>query len=329
MIHADAGADRLAIARIAVFGIWFVNLAITPVRNFALLPAELLDPPAMLRPFPVETWLASEPTVVALKLLGLALTAACILGVRPWRPIAATTVGVFLWHDAVMKSLQGYDNHAQAAVLFVAVVLAVAPAADALSAHPRRQEDREDRSRYAGPLLLATFIVGLTYTVIGLRRLTHGGVAVFTDGSLERWVTARSQQYAATDFEFGTTMLDLPGAGTVLALGMVLVTILEVLSLLVLRSPRLRAVWLAGLVPFHLSTLLLMNIFFWENLILLAVLFTGLPDRLLRRTVDGTNGRERPARTKPLEQYARYRRSRQPRPDSSGATRGSACTRSS
>jgi hypothetical protein len=329
MIHADAGAERLAIARIAVFGIWFVNLLMTPVRNFAWLPAELVDQPAVLRPFPIETWLASEPTVIALKVLGLILTAACILGVRPWRPLAVTTVAMLLWHDAVMKSLQGYDNHAQAAVLFAAIVLALAPATDALSVHPRRQESREDRSGYAGPLLLAAFLVALTYTLIGLRRLTHGGVAVFTDGSPERWVTARSQQYAATDFELGTTMLDLPGAGTVLALGMVLVTILEVLSLLVLRSPRLRGVWLAVLVSFHLSTLLLMNIFFWENLILLAVLFTGLPERLLRRTSDGTNGRERPARTEPLEQYARRRRSRQLRPDPSGASRGSACTRSS
>jgi hypothetical protein len=279
MIHVDAGADRLAIARIAVFGIWFVKLVITPVRNFALLPAELVDPPVVLGLLPVEIWLTSEPTVVALKVLGLALTAACILGVRPWRPLAITTVTVILWHDATMKSVQGYDNHAQAAVVFAAIVLAVAPAADALSVHPRRpQAGQEDRSRYAGPLLLASFLVALMYTLIGLRRLVYGGVTVFTDGSLERWVAARSQQYAATDFGLGTTVLDLPGAGVLLALGMVVVTTLEVLSLLVLRSRKLRAVWLAVLIPFHLFTLLLMNIFFWENLILLAVLFTRLPE---------------------------------------------------
>ena len=34
---------------------------------------------------------------------------------------------------------------------------------------------------------------------------------------------------------------------------------------------------MAGVPGFHVSTLFLMNIFFWENLILLAVLFTPLP----------------------------------------------------
>jgi hypothetical protein len=328
MIHAHAGADRLAITRIAVFGIWFVRLATTPMRNFALLPAELLDPPAVLRPFPLGIWLGSQPTVLALQILGLGLTAACILGVRPWRPIALTTVAVLLWHDATMKSLQGYDNHAQVAVLLIALVLAFGPAADALSVH-RRREVHPDRARYAGPLLLAAFLVAITYTLIGLRRVTHGGVAVFVDGSLERWVAARSQEYAATGFELGSTVLGLPGAATMLALGMLVVTALEVFSLLSLRSPRLRAVWLGVLVPFHLSTLLLMNIFFWENLILLGVLFTSIPDRLLDRARGGSTGRVRPGGSDSVEQYARQQRGRATGPDVGGATRGSACTRSS
>jgi hypothetical protein len=328
MIHEDAGADRLAIARIAVFGIWFVQFAITPVRNFTLIPPELIEPPAVLSMLPVEVWLGSASTVGALKVLGLALTTACVLGVRPWRPIALTSVLIIFWHDAAMKSVQGFDNHGQAAVLYLALVLAVAPAADTMSVHRRRPE-LQAQSSYAGPLLLGSFLMATAYTLMGLRRLVYGAATVFTDGSIERWVAARSQQYAESNFDLGIALLALPGAGAFLALGMLVVTILEAMSLLVLRSAKLRAVWLAVLVPFHLSTLLLMNIFFWENLILLAVLFTGLPERLLRRTSDGTNGRERPARTEPLEQYDRRRRSRQLRPDPSGATRGSACTRSS
>jgi hypothetical protein len=293
MIHTDAGADRLALARITVFGIWFVHLAKTPVQNFPLLPAELLDPPAVLRLFPLETWLASEPTVVGLKVMGLALTAACILGVRPWRPVALTTVAMLLWHDGATKSLQGFDSHAQAAVLVTALVLAIAPATDALSVHPRRQV-LVDQPHYGGPLLLAAFLMALTYTLIGLRRLVHGGIEVFTDQSIERWVAARSQQYPTSDFDLGLTVLGLPGAGTALALGMLVVTIFEAVSLLVLRSPKLRAVWLAVLVTFHLSTLLTMKIFFWENMLLLVVLFTGLPDRLLR-SATGSSDRLRPA----------------------------------
>lgn len=103
---------------------------------------------------------------------------------------------------------------------------------------------------------------------------------MFTDGSIERWLAGRSQQYGPYDVDLGLAVMDSPTAGVLLVAGMLVVTVFEVLSLLTLRSARFRTMWLVVLVSFHVSTLLLMNIFFWENLVLLAVLFTGSIDRL-------------------------------------------------
>lgn len=54
MIHEDATADRLAAARIAVFGVWFAIIAMTPVTNFALLPAEVIAPAGIMRMLPMR-----------------------------------------------------------------------------------------------------------------------------------------------------------------------------------------------------------------------------------------------------------------------------------
>jgi hypothetical protein len=65
------------------------------------------------------------------------------------------------------------------------------------------------------------------------------------------------------------------------------VTLFEILSPLALVWRRFRWVWLAVIAPFHLTTLFTMNIFFWENLILLAVVFTGLPTWVQERRRTG------------------------------------------
>lgn len=272
MIHEGATADRLAIVRIAVFGIWFVRIAVTPVTNYTLLPAELVEPVGLMRLLPMEALLASEPFLSALKVAGLALTLACMLGARPWRPIALAAVLMIVWHDGAMKSVQSYVNHAQIIAMYVALVLAVSPAADTRSVHRRRMV-RDGAWTYGGPLLASAFVAALTYSLMGVRRLAVGGVDVFVDGSIERWVATRSQQYAAYNFDVGATVAELPGAAVLLSIGMAVVTVAETGSLLVLRFPRLAAWWLAVLVPFHLATVPLMNIPFWENLILLLALF--------------------------------------------------------
>jgi hypothetical protein len=55
--------------------------------------------------------------------------------------------------------------------------------------------------------------------------------------------------------------------------GFLLVTVFEACSPLALLSATFRRSWLVVMLAFHLSTLVLMNIVFWENMLLLAVVF--------------------------------------------------------
>lgn len=279
MIHRSSGPFHLAVLRIAVFLIWFVILFDFDASAFSRLPPGLIDLHAFSGALRA---LASSPTLLAIvKVAALVGCGLCVLGVRPFAVVAGPTAVLVLVLDTAMKSIGSYTNHAQILVLLLALLLPFFPAADSLSVHRRPPPDRSPWL-YRVPLMVAATIIVASYTFIGARRLFTGGITIYLDDSIVRWVVARTLEEGAHDVSFGLRILDYPWLAVPLALGMVVTTAVEILSPLALVKPRFRWVWLAVIVGFHLSTLFLMNIFFWENLILLAVLFTPIVD-LLRR----------------------------------------------
>ena len=71
-----------------------------------------------------------------------------------------------------------------------------------------------------------------------------------------------------------------PGLFAIINLGFPLVTVVEILSPYCLVSRRFRHFWLVTIFGFHVLTLLLMQIVFWENIILRIVLMTGVAGAL-------------------------------------------------
>lgn len=281
-MHRGVRAEHLAVVRIVVFAVWFAIIAATSTGSFHLLPEELLDPRGFARLLPLEAvfwtpWLAG--VAKALTLLGCL---ACLLGVRPHGVVATATVSLIFLHDAVLKSLGGYSNHAQSGLLMVAALVAAFPAADALSVSGRRSADRSPWL-YRTPLVASALLIALTYSFIGTRRLFVGGGEVFTDGSIERWAVGRTLEYSWYDLDVGLMVLDQRWLVPVLVGGMAVATVFEIVSPLVIRYRKLLPYWLAVIVPFHLATAVSMNILFWENLILILFLFTGLTDAVVRR----------------------------------------------
>ncbi|MFA9428630.1 hypothetical protein [Egicoccus sp. AB-alg2] len=281
MIESTVAAQRLAVVRIVVFGVWFIRLATTPVASYALLPSEAVQPVGIMQLLPVATLLSSPVALELLRGAGLVFTAACVLGLRPWRLLGVTAFLLVLWHDGAMKATQAYVNHGQALAMFATLMLAVSPAADAFSVMTNRVSAARSKA-YAGGLLACALFATTSYTFVGLRRIIYGGWSVFTDGTIERWVEARSLEYAAYDFRLGAELLQVRGAGAVLVLGMLLATVAEAGAVLILLWRRLQIPWLVAIVGFHVSTLLLMNIFFWENVAILVALF-ATPEFLERR----------------------------------------------
>ncbi|HYI61789.1 MAG TPA: hypothetical protein VEW93_08300 [Acidimicrobiales bacterium] len=281
MIHARARAPHLAVLRVTVFGIWFVTVAQLRVRQFATIPPELVQPPGLLRALPLEELLARPNLLQVLQVVALVGCTLAVAGVRPFPVVALPTVAVLFVLDGAMKSVGGFTNHAQTAVLYAAGILAVFPAADAWSVARRPAPDRRSPWLHRAPLVLSTLVITTAYTMIGLRRLVDGGLSLVTGASVETWLVSRSLEYGRYPFDDGLLVLEHRWLLGLAVAGMALTTCFESLSLLTLRSDRFRLVWLAVIVPFHVVTLFAMRIFFWENLILVVVLLTGLPDRLV------------------------------------------------
>lgn len=294
MIHATARAPHLAVLRIATFGTWFAIVAQLRVRQFATIPPELVHPPGLFRALPLDELLIRPDLLQVIRVAALVGCVLAMAGVRPFPVVAVPTVALLFVLDGAMKSIGGFTNHAQAAVLTTAAILVLFPAADAWSVARRPPPPRSSPWLYRAPLLLATLVLTTAYTMIGLRRLVDGGLALVTGPSVEVWLVSRSLEYGRYPFDEGLRVLDHPWILAGAVAGMALTTAFEILSLLTLRSDRFRRVWLVVIVPFHVATLLVMRIFFWENLVLVLVLLTGLPGLLVRAVERRRPGGEGP-----------------------------------
>jgi hypothetical protein len=278
MLHSDARAEQLAIGRIVVFGLWFLIIARTRVTQFALVPEELIQPRGLMNLIPLERLLSSPTILVGLKAAALVGCALCVIGFRPYVPVAVCTALLIIFHDGATKSVGGFISHSQEVLLLIAMILAIFPAADAWSLLGRAKASPSgERWRYATPMLISALVLAIPYCFLGIRRFVVGGIEIFTDDSMTRFAVSRSLEYGgAYDFDFGLLALENSVFPVLLAIGMLIVTIFEALTPLILRYDRLRLAWIAVIVSFHFVTLFTMRIFFWENVILIFVFFTTL-----------------------------------------------------
>jgi hypothetical protein len=106
---------------------------------------------------------------------------------------------------------------------------------------------------------------------------------VFTGGSMYFYV-AKTRFYPVDLFlPVRAWVLYRPWLSGILSAGFAVITLVEILSPFCLLSRTFRRIWLVSMLAFHVLTLLLMQIFFWENVVLILVLMTGL---LVRRRGD-------------------------------------------
>jgi hypothetical protein len=251
------------------------------VAFYADLSPDLLTPVGPLRFVPVEVVaLALNPVVlIGLKTVLLVCLGLLVLGVRPFSLVAVPTAVLLLLYDGLMKSFNGDINHAQMAVLYAALVLSVFPSADGLSVFGRPRRSAPD-TMYAAPMLVVALLICFAYSFIGTNRLAANTFDIFSGDALVTLLGARSLEYLPTIFgfyDYGLLPLTWPALAPLFKLGYAVTTVLEVLSPLVLFNKWFRRAWLLVIVPFHLTTLLTMNIIFWENILLIAVFLTGLP----------------------------------------------------
>jgi len=195
-----------------------------------------------------------------------------MIGARPFHWIAIPTVLLLFLSDGILKGFNGYVNHAELGVLYGAMVLALFPSADRFSINTNHSE-RKQSHNFAIPVFLAAFTLCLAYSFVGIHRFLYGGIDQFMNNALFTFLTVNSFNYSKFSFTFGLIIAESEHLLVLFNGGFFLVTLLEILSPFVFIYTYFRFVWLIVIIPFHILSLFTMNIFFWENLILIMILF--------------------------------------------------------
>ncbi len=282
LLREEASPKLLRVVTIGIFGFWFLQLAFSPVDSLAALSLVLYEPVGFLRGVPdsVVAWLLHPPAIYYLKVVIMASCAAVIFKVRP-RLFAIVVCVALTIYLGLLRGFGGHVSHSDLVMLYAAYFLALFPLADArLSAKER------SRVNLSGvPVVAILGALFFTYSLTGLFRLMHGAIETFTSGSLTFWALRNSYQYVDPLWGWGRQLLNQPVWAALLNAGFPIVTLFEVLAPLCFVSSRFRWLFIIVMVPFHLLAWIVMEIFFWEHLLLYGLFFdySGRRQRHKRR----------------------------------------------
>ena len=263
--------------RMIVLGVWLAIVSITPYEYYARFPAEmsagyglgriLLGGPAL------KAFLLSFPVLMALKWGAIVSCVLAILFPDRCRWLTPVVLAFVLVLDALTKSFNGYINHSQLVPLFVLLVFALFGGRRALPTLGFRDDGETTGSSYRLVVWLAGLMLIIPYTFIAMNRLLVGGVEVFRGDALLDYINLTSRRYSVYQSSAFLDLIRIPWAAAALKAGYVVTTLFELSSAGVLFFLLFRRLWLVVIITFHFVTLFAMNIFFWENLLLMLAIF--------------------------------------------------------
>jgi predicted DCC family thiol-disulfide oxidoreductase YuxK len=187
---------------------------------------------------------------------------------------------MLLVFDMVYKGYAFFFWHGQFLLIYSAAILSLTPCGDAYRLAPGASSDRARWAQYRVAPLLITLVVTSTYSVLGIRRIVEGGWMIYFDNSILDSTAVRAFEPAYFAFQFGLWPLYSPALATLFKLGFAVVTVFEALAPLAVISRKFRRIWVCVILTFHITALVSMNIWFWENTLLLLLFFTPFAYRL-------------------------------------------------
>jgi hypothetical protein len=276
------------VVRTVVLAIWLAIVAITPYGYYAQLPTEMSAGYGLGRLFlgdhSLKAVLLSYPVLMALKWGAMAACVLAILFPNRGRWLTPVVLAFVVVLDNLTKSFNGYVNHAQLVPLFILVVFAVfggrryLPSLGFRGDPPGVPEiatvaEGSTVVPYRSVLWLAALMLIIPYTFIALNRFLVGGVDVFHGDALLDYINLTSRRYSVYHSTVFLGLIRIGWLAVALKVGYFVTTLFELGSVGALYSRHFRLVWLVVIVTFHFVTLFAMNIFFWENLLLVLAIF--------------------------------------------------------
>jgi len=271
LLHEQAGPRLLRLARLGIFLLWIVKLLLDPLWRLAELPREMFKPVGVLAFLPASavdaflTWNGLAALLVfTLGVLVVALTDKAF-------PFVATVAAVLLTiYSSTIRSF-GPAVHTDIVLLLAVYALAAFAWADwfALKFGGKKTVPGAWSSY---PLITIVAMLCLSYCLVGLNRSIAGGARVFTGDTMEVWAIDASLRGYYFNTNIGWHIPEWPTVVFMLRSGLPVITVFEITAPLCLAVPHYRWIFMPVMLSFHLMSLVFMNIFFFDDMLLYLLL---------------------------------------------------------
>jgi len=273
-------AERLAMLRVLVglYSAIYFAVRLPYWLSFARHRKEQFQPIGVL------SWLDGPIDPNAYRIIVAAtLVVGVLFLVGAWYRIAAPAFGALLLFVLTYANSWGGILHTDNLWLLHVLVLAVAPAANAISVDARGRSTSGPHYRYGWAIRLMCWVCVCAYFLAGLAKLKNGGVS-FVDGETLRNYVAldnvRKIELGSLHSPFASLLLPYAGFFQGLA---VLSLMLELCAPLVMLQAKVAKWWAIAMWGFHIGVLALMAILFPYPVTFIAFAPFFRVERLLER----------------------------------------------
>jgi hypothetical protein len=267
-------AEALGMVRAGVCGFILCEILTTSFRDLGRIPATLLHPPGVMKflPWRFYDWLLTPGVMTAFKWLFAASLLAATVGFLT-RLSTKSSALLFLFYEGLLRSITHF-NHDEMPAIYILCVLAFTPCGDGFSLDALRARRRASANAradiiYGYPILLMRVLLAWSYFSSALIKLRVVGLGYLSPDNLPALAIENSlDNLHATHFR---AAFWLPQFRDYLPFALLSVLVWELSFPLAIWSRRARFLIPAAGVVFHLSTLVLMNIFFPYHLAMYLV----------------------------------------------------------
>jgi predicted DCC family thiol-disulfide oxidoreductase YuxK len=281
MIFQNAKTTHFGIARVIVFGILLTDLLLDDHTSTVSFPREAFLEHGLLRLVPEPCWemlFSSSGMSVFSILYGLVLFCG-LLGVGMGYFTTITAIAFTVMFHGIARGFGGHVNHQELICLHALFFFLPKMAYHNFSiirnhkCKPEYDPESDETARFL--LRSLTFWIFLTYFFIGLARLQSSDLRVYSTDAMTLYAVTHSVKWNYWDFSMAKNLLNEPILRSALQISFPLATILEIAAPLALFCRKMTVLILVSLIMFHISILLFMNIFFWQNLLLFTIPLMG------------------------------------------------------
>jgi hypothetical protein len=282
LLHEQAGPRLLRLTRLGIFALWIFKLLLDPLWRLAELPRDLFQPIGILTLLPTA---ALDHLLTPTGLTALLLVTLIVLTIGLTNrafPLISTLAAILLTAYSCLIRGFGPAVHTDTVALFAVYVLAGFSVADFFTGRdgsplPSVEGREGTRAPTANawssyPLFTIVALLCLSYALVGFNRMVRGGLPVFTGDTMEVWAIDASLRAYYFNTNIGWHIPEWPWIVFMLKAGLPVITLFEMTAPLCLVSSHYRWVFIPVMFSFHLLSLVVMNIFFFDDMLLYLLL---------------------------------------------------------